>query len=86
MNYVILILLIVVGVYDLYLAIKKHPTLSQQYQRLLPTWADMVVFGVCLYALTTDGNLFVWVDWRLKVAIMGIIGHVVWPNKERYNG
>ncbi len=81
MNYIVLILLIATGIYDLYLVVKKHPTLSQQYQRLLPTWVDMIIFGIVLYSLLT-GHM--WMDWRLKVAIMGIIGHVVWPNKERY--
>lgn len=81
MNYIVLLLLIVVGLYDFYLVVKKHPTLSQQYQALFPIWVDMVVFGVCLYVLLTG---FLWMDWRLKVAIMGIIGHAVWPNKERY--
>lgn len=81
MNYVILVLLIAVGVYDLYLALKKHPTLSQQYQRLLPTWMDVILFGCILFNMLT---CFMWVDWRLKVVIMGIIGHIVWPNKERY--
>ena len=37
MNYVILALLIGVGIYDIYLSLKDHPTLSQQYQKLLPT-------------------------------------------------
>ena len=81
MNYIVLIMLILIGIYDLYLVVKKHPTLSQQYQKLLPTWIDMVIFVCCLFALI---NGLPWVDWRLKVAIMGIIGHVVWPNKERY--
>ncbi len=81
MNYIVLILLIATGIYDLYLVIKKHPTLSQQYQKLLPTWADTIIFGIVLYSLITQIS---WMDWRLKVAIMGIIGHVVWPNKERY--
>lgn len=82
MNYVLLIILIATGVYDLYLVFKKHPTLSQQYQKLFPTWVDMIVFGVLLYSLLT---CCMWVDWRLKVTIMGIIGHICWPNKERYD-
>jgi len=81
MNYVIMALLIVVGVYDIYLVIKIHPTLSQQYQRLFPGWADMIIFNVALYFLITG---FPWIDWRLKVVMSGIIGHIVWANRERY--
>ena len=81
MNYIVLILLIAVGVYDLYLVAKKHSTLSQQYQKLLPLWIDVAFFWVVLYSLLTG---CMWMDWRLKVTIMGIIGHVVWSNRERY--
>jgi len=81
MNYIVLILLIAMGVYDLYLVAKQHPTLSQQYQKLLPGWADLIVFNVALYFLITG---FSWMDWRLKVTIMGIVGHIVWANRERY--
>lgn len=81
MNYIVLALLIAVGLYDLYLVVRRHPTLSQQYQKLCPTWLDVLIFGMWLYILLTSN---MWMDWRLKVAIMGIIGHVVWPNKERY--
>lgn len=81
MNYIVLILLIATGIYDLYLVIKKHSTLSQQYQKLLPGWADIIIFNAVLYLLITG---LPWMDWRLKVAIAGIIGHVVWANRERY--
>ena len=81
MNYIVLILLIAIGIYDLYLAAKKHPTLSQQYQRLLPGWADLIVFNVILYFLIVG---FPWMDWRLKVVIAGIVGHICWSNRERY--
>ena len=83
MNYVLLVILIAVGIYDIYLTAKKHPTLSQQYQALLPTWADMVVFGAALYILLAELS---WVDWRLKVIMAAIAGHIFWPNKERYDG
>ena len=81
MNYIVLILLIATGVYDLYLVAKDHPTLSQQYQKLLPGWADMIVFGLILWTLLV-GHM--WMDWRLKVVMAGIIGHIVWSNRERY--
>lgn len=81
MNYIILILLIIIGLYDLYLVVRKHPTLSQRYQRLLPTWADMIVFGLMMWTLLAHHP---WMDWRLKVVMAGIIGHIVWSNRERY--
>ena len=81
MNYVVIALLVVVGIYDIYLAVKKHPTISQQYQALFPTWMDMIICGLVMYTLIAHHP---WLDWRLKVLIAGIIGHVVWSNSERY--
>lgn len=81
MNYVLLIMLIATGVYDLYLVIKKHPTLSQQYQKLFPTWLDLCFMGLILYTLLAG---FPWMDYRIKTVIAMIVGHIFWPNKERY--
>ena len=81
MNYVLIVLLVAIGLYDLYLVVKKHPTLSQQYQKLFPKWLDMIIFGITLYVLLTS---FMWVDWRLKVVIGMFAGHVLFPNKETY--
>ena len=82
MNYVLIVLLIAVGVYDIYLAIKKHPTLSQQYQKLFPTWLDLIMLNVLLFILLTH---FMWIDWRLKVVMSMTLGHICWSNSERYN-
>jgi hypothetical protein len=44
MNYILLAIVIPIGVYDIILAIKDKTTISQAYQKLLPTWADIIVF------------------------------------------
>lgn len=86
MNYVILVLLIAVGVFDIYLVYRKVPTLSQRYQLLLPTWADMILLGLILSLLCFKiGPVdLTWIDARLRVWIAGMCGHVFWPNKETF--
>ncbi len=81
MNYILIILLIAMGLYDLYLVRKKRSTLSQQYQKLFPTWVDLIILGICLYFLLTG---FAWVDPRIKIVVAMVLGHVCWSNRERY--
>ena len=80
MNWIILGILICVGIYDIYLSIVDHPTLSQQYQKLLPTWKDMIILAIVLTALCYLESIHP----ALRIWIAGISGHIVWPNKERY--
>ncbi len=80
MNYLILAILILIGGYDVYLSIKKHPTLSQQYQKLLPTWQDVIVLAFLLAGLCFMPEIHP----ALRIWMGGILGHIVWPNKERY--
>ena len=84
MNYVVLVILLAVGIYNLSLSIRKMPTISQMYQKIFPTWFDIMVFvigetGICIwkhYCPELDSSLMVW--------MAGFFGHVTFPNKERY--
>ena len=80
MNYVILALLIGVEIFDIYLSLKDQPTISQEYQKLLPTWQDIIVLAMALTSLC----FLEAVHPALRIWIAGILGHVFWPNKERY--
>lgn len=81
MNWILLALLIVTGLYDIYLVVKRHPTLSQQYQKLFPAWVDMVSFVQMLCLLLF---CFSWMDWRIKIIIAAFGGHILFPSKETY--
>jgi len=80
MNWVILGILTCVGAYDIYLSVKDHPTLSQQYQKIFATWIDMIILAVILTALCFLEPIHI----ALRIWIAGICGHICWPNKERY--
>lgn len=80
MNYVILAMLIVVGGFNIGLSLEGHPTISQRYQKLFPTWLDMIILALVLIVLC-----FLPIHPALKVWIASLCGHICWPNKERYN-
>lgn len=80
MNYIILTLLIIVGIYDVYLFVVKRPTVSQQYQKFFPTWKDLIFLAIILTSLCFLSS----VHPALRIWIAGIAGHICWPNKERY--
>lgn len=79
MNYVILAGLIATGVYDVILSVKDKETLSQQYQKLFPTWIDIIILAANLTLLC-----FLPIHPALKIWMAGISGHICWPNKERF--
>lgn len=80
MNYVILILLIAIAIYNIYLSLTKQNTLSQQYQRLFPAWLDVIILVGILTGLCFLSTVHI----ALRIWIAGICGHVCWSNKERY--
>jgi len=80
MNYVILTVLALVTIYNIFLSMNKRATLSQRYQKLLPTWADMIILGAILTGLC----FLPMIHPALRIWIAGICGHICWPNKERY--
>lgn len=84
MNYIVLaICLILLGI-TTYLELKGKPTLSQQYQKIFPTWLDVIFFAIGILGLT------IWRHYcsELHIALYGYMcgfwGHVTFPNKERY--
>jgi len=84
MNYIILAILLIIGGYDLYLAIRDRTTLSQAYQKLFPTWIDIIFFTAGLIGLCYWKDKMPELDFRLMVVMAGFWGHITFPNKERY--
>ena len=84
MNYCVLSVLVGLGLWDIYLSAKDKPTLSQMYQKLLPTWADLIVFACGLTGLCFWKYYWPELDFTLAVVMAGFFGHVTFPNKERY--
>lgn len=74
-------IIVVIGLYDLVLILSYKPTISQAYQRLFPTWVDMIVLAALIV-----GVCFLPISYILKVLLGAIAGHVCWPNKERWGG
>lgn len=85
MNYIILILLILVGIYDLFLVFTKKPTVSQRYQKLFPPACDCFVFGMGIFVIclfhAADPKM---IDFTLWVIIAALLGHICLPAKETY--
>jgi len=81
MDWLILIALIGVGVYDLYLELNQLPTLSKRYQRLFAPAVDLVIFGICMAVIVFPlHNL----DPNIRLALGVIVTHLCWPSKETY--
>lgn len=80
MNYVILTILVLIGIYDIWLAFTDKPTLSQQYQKLLPTWVDIIVLAILLVGLC----FLTAIHPAIRIWLAAICGHIIFPNKERY--
>jgi len=73
--WLILIVLIMIGLFDLYLCLTGQKTFSQRIHRLLPKWADiLVMIGllVCTWWLFGGEKMFV------PVMIGVIMGHLFW--------
>ena len=78
----VIVVLVVVGIYDLQLYLTGKPTLSQMYQKLFPTWVDMMVFIACLIVITSIPEPLLGVFPRVLMG--GVSGHITWPNTETY--
>lgn len=84
MNYIILILLILVGIYDLNLVFTKKQTISQRYQKLFPPAEDCFIFGVGVFLICLLHGLAPRIDFTLWVVIAALLGHICLPAKETY--
>lgn len=68
------VIMVLMGITDVYLLITKRDTISQRYHRLLPQWADIIVM-ISILAM-------VWVFLGVVVftGVMSgtILGHLSW--------
>lgn len=73
-DWLLLIALIGVGIYDLVLVLKGKRTISQRYHKLLPQWADYIVMITLLVLIGLNTP-----DGRLVYCILGVVlGHLCW--------
>jgi len=77
LNELAIFLIAVVALYDIVLIMQYKPTISQAYQKLFPTWLDViilipVVVGIC----------FLPISYVLRILLGVVAGHVFFPNKE----
>jgi len=84
MNYIVLIGVVGLGVWTAVLAIKKKPTLSQRYQKLFPTWLDIIIFSIGLAGICFWKYMMPELNTALAIVMAGFWGHVTFPNKERF--
>ena len=83
-----LVILIGIGGYDIYLAVKDKPTLTHLWQALWPQKVDVIIFmaisGAILYYLATCKA-----EYALQGMVLYIYGavnaHLNWISKERHN-
>ena len=85
MNTVILIILICIGVFDLYLYFTKQKTLSQGWLFEKLGWkidppSKVVKAGILVGLMVLTWWLFGGVDTFVKVLIGVIIGHLLWQD------
>jgi len=79
MNYIVIALMLGALAYDIKLIRDGKPTISQAYQKVFPTWLDIIVTVVM-----ATGICFTTLDPTIKTLLGVIVGHIIWPNKERY--
>jgi hypothetical protein len=85
MNYVLGILLLVVGIYDAYLAITKKPTFSKLWQKLFPAWLDIIFFVLGIYVICQFHSWFPSIDFTIWAIMLAFWGHITFANKETYD-
>lgn len=73
-NWIILILLIAVGVYDLYLYFTKQKTLSQRVHALFPRNIDLGIMVLLLIGTWALGGLAFFVPVMLGVIVCHLFG------------
>jgi len=84
MNYLVALILIIIGLIDAFLAWTHQRTISQALQMLFPTSIDI---GICVagwFALCLWKYFVPELDFTNGVIIAGFWGHIWWPNQERY--
>ena len=79
-NDLALFIVLAVGLYDVWLIAAGKETISCRFQRLFPTWVDMIL----LVAVVIGIYILPILCW-LKVLLGVVGGHVFWPNRERWH-
>jgi hypothetical protein len=70
----ILVILIAVGLYDLYLVFKKQKTISQRIHDLFPKWIDAAIMIGLLILTWWIGGIYLFVPVMCGI----IVGHLFW--------
>jgi len=73
-NWIILVLLISIGVFDLYLYFEEQKTISQRIHRMFPKWLDISIMIGLLVGVWRIGQQELFIPVMLGV----IIGHLFW--------
>ena len=79
MSLIIASITAIVLLFDLWLVLKHKATISHRYQAWAPTYVDLVLLG-----LLTPLICHVSLHPTLKIILAILMGHVFFPNKERY--
>ena len=80
MNDVVTFITLVVLMYDLWLVLVGKPTISQEYQKLFPSYIDLLIAIPVVVSV-----YFISVNLVVKLVLIFLAGHVFFPNKERYH-
>ncbi len=83
LNGVIFWVLAIIGIIEVYFLVKKKPTWTNRYSRLLPRWADFTI-AACWFVFIVIMDGFPWMDRWLLAALSFWVGHLTLTNIERY--
>lgn len=79
MNIIIGYPLLLILIVDLRLHLSGAPTISERFQKLLPSWADYILWVAVFIVVTIALKDKAWIGWLAM-----LLSHVLWPNKELY--
>ena len=68
------VIMIILGVADIYLMVTKRDTISKRYHRLFPQWFDLVIMIAILVTVWVNLGVFVFTC----VMAGTILGHLAW--------
>lgn len=72
--WIMIVVMAAVGIYDLYLVLKKRDTISQRYRKLFPQWIDYLIMVGFL-----AGVWIVFSEQAFAPVMLGVIvGHLCW--------
>lgn len=71
----VLIILIAIGLFDVYLVMTKHRTISQRYHNLFPQWVDLTIM---IASLVVIWWFFGGAETFTPVMLGVTMGHLFW--------